>query len=169
TQISSQGPGSALMLTRSHAKYAVPNHPVVNPSFGVEYFLSPTFSLLSGAGANFSTLGAIHPASSVGNLVQARDDHVNGSLGLGTYWNGGSLLFGFQFDFGWGRALAFDAYAIPNGWSVVAMQSYTLTFVISGATDLNAILHVVRRITGDDEPPPPSAASSAADHGPTQH
>ncbi|HEX4351742.1 MAG TPA: hypothetical protein VHZ95_02485, partial [Polyangiales bacterium] len=166
TQISSEGPDSTVTETRSHAKYAIANHPVVNPSLGLEYFINPTFSVLGGAGANFSTLDAIHPAASVGNLVQARNSHVNASLGMGSYWNGGSLLFGFQFDFGWGQSLAVNPYAIPNAWSVVPMKSYALTFVISGATDLNAILHVVRRITGDDQSPPPKAA--AVDTTPAQ-
>jgi hypothetical protein len=163
--------GGAITQTQSHEKYTVPNRATFNPSIGAEYFMSPTFSVLFGTSANFSALKALAPALSVGNLVQARTSHVNASAGLGSYWNGGELLFGLQFDYGWGQALAINPYVVPNNWAVVGMQSYGLLFVISGATDLGAILRVVRRITVGEEPntPPPGKASQVAPpptHGP---
>jgi hypothetical protein len=42
------------------------------------------------------------------------------------------------------------------------MQSYALTFIISGATDVRALLHVVDRIANGAE------ADNPADHKPPQ-
>lgn len=155
TETESSSSAAAITQMQRHASYIVPAHITINPSLGAEYFLSPTFSVLGGASANFSSLARLTPAPSIGNLVQTRNNHVNASLGLGSYWNGGELLFGFQLDYGWGQALAINPYLVPNDWSVVGMQSYSLTLIISGATDLSAIMRVVRRITngGADKPP----------------
>lgn len=142
-------------------KYSVPSRMTFNPSAGLEYFMSPTFSVLGGASANFTTIEELKAQPSVGNLVQARTSHVSASLGLGSYWDGGELLFGLQLDYGWGQALAINPYVVPNDWTVVATQSYGAMFVFSGATDLGAIMRVVRRITVGEEPgtPPPGKAT----------
>jgi hypothetical protein len=153
---------TGLTSLNSHATYGVPNHVVANPSLGAEYFLSPTFSLLFGASTNFSSLSALEPAPSIGNLVQAKTHHLTASLGLGSYWNGGELLLGFQFDYGWGQQLAVNPYVVPNDWALVDTQSYALTFIISGATDVRALLHVVDRIANGAE------ADNPADHKPPQ-
>ncbi len=134
----------------SSEEFVVASHVVVNPSFGAEYFLSSGLSLLGGVSANFSSLAELTPTHSVGNLVQARTHHVSASLGLGSYWDGGELLFGFQFDYGWGQAIAINPYAVPNAWTVVGTGAYSLTFVISGATSLRALVGVVDKLTGND-------------------
>jgi hypothetical protein len=142
--------------------YAVPSRATLNPSIGAEYFLSPTFSVLFGVSTNFSSLARLEPAQSVGNLVQAREHHIDASLGLGSYWNGGELLFGFRFDYGWGQSLVADPYVIPNDWAVIGMQAYSVTFVISGATNLKQIMHVLQRITEGE------SADNPADKKPSQ-
>lgn len=152
-QSRSEGADAALTETKSRARYRVPSRVTWNPSFGAEYYLNPALSLLAGVSSNFSSLRSLRPVASVGNLAQARSDHLSASFGLGSYWNGGELLFGLQFDYGWGESLAVNPYAVPNDWSVVGMQTYALTFVISGATDLNAILRTVDNLTGSDAPP----------------
>jgi hypothetical protein len=79
------------------------------------------------------------------------------------------LLLGWQVDYGWGQSLAVDPYVAPNAWSVINMQSYSLMFVLAGATDMRAIMHVVERITtgenadkSADAKPPPAKPGPAA-------
>ena len=133
---------------RTKESYVVPSNVTINPSVGMEYFLSSSFSVLAGLSANFSALPKLEPVSSVGNLIQARMSHLNASLGVGSYWEGGELLFGLQFDYGFGQALAVNPYVVPNDWSVVDARSFSLLFVISGSTNLNAIVRVVTNIAG---------------------
>lgn len=128
-------------------KYAITGHTVFNPSFGMEYFFTKGLSVLSGVSANFSSLQALEPVRSVGNLVHARISHLTASLGLGSYWDGGELLFGLSFDYGFGRTLAVNPFTIPNDWSVVSLHSYSLLFVIAGSTKLSSIVRMVNAIT----------------------
>ena len=139
---------------QSSEHYGVKSHPTLNPSLGAEYRLSQGLSLLCGLSANFSSLGALHPTDSIGNLVQARTHHVNASVGMGSYWQDGELLFGLQFDYGWGQAVTLDPYALPNKFAVVDAQTYTLMFVLSGAANLKSILRTVNKIAGSEEAAP---------------
>ncbi len=158
----SRSAAAGLTQLPSHEKYGVRDRVTFDPSMGAEYFMSPTFSVLSGISANFTSLEPLHPAPSVGNLVQARTNHVGAALGIGSYWQGGEMLLGFQFDFGWGQALVANPYVVPNDWAIVDTQAYSLTFVIAGATDLGAIIRMVRQITQGVPPParvPPATAA----------
>lgn len=128
-------------------EFVVPSHIVLNPSLGGEYFLSSDFSLMAGVSANFSSLSELRPRISVGNLIQARTHHLTASFGLGSYWEGGELLFGLQFDHGWGEAVALNPYSVPNAWTVIDARSYSVTFVISGSASLRAIVRVVDKIS----------------------
>ncbi|MEO9234086.1 MAG: hypothetical protein ABI421_12185 [Polyangiaceae bacterium] len=151
---------NALQQTQSSATYAVQNHPMVNPAIGIEYFLRPSFSFIGGVSANLSTLTTLFPEPSVGNLVQAKTNQVTGSFGLGSYGDHKELLFGAQFQYGWGDALVVNSYVIPNDWAVVSTQSYATMLVISGATDLRSIENAVAKVkntvvTGDPNKAPP--------------
>jgi hypothetical protein len=145
---------NALQQTQTSATYAVQNHPMVNPGIGIEYFLRPSFSFLGGASANLSTLTTLFPEPSVGNLVQAKENQLTGSFGIGSYGDHKELLFGAQFQYAWGDAIVANSYVIPNNWAVVATQSYAAMLVISGATDLRSIENAVAKVkntvvTGD--------------------
>ena len=118
------------------ATYAIRSRPTANAAAGVEYFLSRTFSLLGGVSTNFSTLPALSPTSSVGNLVQSRANYAGASFGIGSYGGGADLILGVRLDYGWGQALVVNPYVLPNEWAVVGTQSYAATFVLAGATDL---------------------------------
>jgi hypothetical protein len=109
---------------------------------------------LAGVGANFSTLGTLTPQPSVGNLVQSKTNQVIGSFGMGSYGDHKELLFGAQFQYGWGDALVVNSYVIPNDWAVVSTQTYGVMLVISGATDLRSLENAVTKmkntvVTGD--------------------
>ena len=154
--------------TSGRENYEIVGRPVFNPSFGLEYFFTPGLSMLGGVSANFSSLDALEPVRSVGNLVHARISHVGASLGLGSYWSGGELLFGLAFDYGFGRSLAVNPFVVPNDWSFVDVRSYNLLFVISGSTNLSSIVRVVNAIThgGESEPPSPSPSPSPSPETP---
>lgn len=154
---------NALQQTTSSPTFTIGQHPVVNPSIGLETFLRPSFSFLAGLGANFSTLGSFTPQASVGNLVQAKTNQLTGSFGIGSYGDHKELLFGAQFQYGWGDALVVNSYVIPNDWAVVSTQSYAAMLVISGATDLRSIENAVAKVkntvvTGDPNKSTPTAA-----------
>ncbi|HEX7664589.1 MAG TPA: hypothetical protein VF407_08765, partial [Polyangiaceae bacterium] len=152
--------GTGYEQTQTKASYIVPDHPVVNPALGMEYFVRQSFSFLGGVSGNFSTLDTLTPQPLVGNLVQAKESNLSASFGVGSYGNGKELLFGTQFDFGWGSATVANPYVIPNDWATVNTQRYTLMFVVSGATDLRSIEKAVEKVknavqTGDPNVPAP--------------
>lgn len=148
---------SGVMQKRQHMRFDAPSRVTVTPGIGAEYFFRPTLSLLSGVSANFSSIARLSPVDSIGNLVQARTNHLDGALGLGSYWEGGELLFGFRLDYEWGQAIVINPYVVPNAFTTVGTRSYGVMFVISGATDLRAIMRVVHTITTGGAPPPPPA------------
>jgi hypothetical protein len=145
---------TAAGVTRERAArtYEIESHLTVHPSVGMEYFVSSSFSVLAGVSANFSALPELEPVPSVGNLIQSRMSHVNASFGIGSYWEGGELLFGFQLDYGFGEALAANPYVLPNDWAVVSSSSYGLLFVIAGSTNLSSIMRVVTSMGDEAEP-----------------
>ena len=156
---------SSVGVSTAHTdeNYVTANHPTFNPSVGGEYFVSPSFSLLGGLAANLTSLSALTPAPSVGNLATARLSHASASFGIGSYGEARELLLGFQLDYGWGQELTINPYTVPNDWAVVNAQSYAVMFIISGATDLRSIEHAFEHVknavtTGDPDVPPPKAA-----------
>jgi len=145
--------GGAVERTTASEKYEIVGRPVLNPSFGMEYFLSSGLSVLAGISANFSALAPLEPVRSVGNLVQARLNHVGASLGLGSYWAGGELLFGLAFDYGYGHTMTVNPFVVPNDWSVVRVNQFNIMFVIAGSTNLNSVVRMVNTITHGGELP----------------
>jgi hypothetical protein len=149
--------------TTGPENYSVGGRPVINPSFGLEYFLSSGLSLLGGVSANFSSIDALEPVRSVGNMVQAKVNRFGASAGVGSYWNGGELLFGLAFEYGYGRTLAVNPFVVPNDWSIVNMHVYNLLFVIAGSTNLNSIVRMVTAITNGGEVEDKKKAEERAD------
>jgi hypothetical protein len=137
--------------SRSSQHFGVSSHTTLNPSAGAEFKLNPGLSLFTGVSANFSSLDELHPTEAIGNLVQARTNHVNAAFGVGSYWSDGELLFGIQFDYGWGEAVAIDPYALPNHLTVVDASTFTAMFVLSGAANLRSIVSTVNKIAGVDD------------------
>jgi hypothetical protein len=136
---------------QSTRHFGVSSHTTLNPSAGAEFRLNPGLSLFTGVSANFSSLGPLHPTESIGNLVQARTNHLSAAFGVGSYWSDGELLFGIQFDYGWGEAMAIDPYALPNRLTVVDANTFTAMFVLSGAANLRSIVSTVNKIAGGDD------------------
>jgi hypothetical protein len=136
--------GAAPLVSR--ASYVVPERPVLNTSAGFEYLFSPTFSVLGGASTNFTTLSALFPQSSLGNLAPARTNSLAVSFGIGSYGGGTDLLIGAQLGYGWGQAIAVNPYVIPNQWVTVDLQSYSAMIVFAGATSFRSIGRAFEKI-----------------------
>jgi hypothetical protein len=137
----------------------VQEHPVWNTALGAEYFVSKSFSLVGGGSTSLSTLPALSPTMSLGNLVQARSSSVSASIGIGSYGGGADILIGAQLGYAWGQSMAINPYVLPNGWAVVDTQAYSVMLVLAGATDLRAIGRAVEKVenavtTGNPELPP---------------
>ena len=155
--------GGAAQSSATQA-FSAATRAMFNAAVGAEYFVTRGFSLIGGASTNISSLSALAPTTSVGNLVQARTSHASVSFGIGSYGSSADVLIGTQLDYGWGEALAVNPYVLPNGWGVVGTQIYSATLILAGTTDLRAIGHAVEKveravITGDPDiaPPPPPA------------
>lgn len=130
-----------LATSTFEATYSARELPVFNGAVGTEYFMSPRLSVLGGLWTNLSASPALKPlpAPSLGNLVQARAHRLGLSLGLGSYGEGGELLFGTQLGYGWGQTVFANVYAVPNDWSVVRSNSFSALFILAGSTSLRSI------------------------------
>ena len=158
--------GAGVERTSATEKYEIGGRAVLNPSFGMEYFLSSGLSVLAGVSANFSALDPLEPVLSVGNLVQARINHISASLGLGSYWAGGELLFGLAFDYGYGQTMTVNPFVVPNDWSIVRVNQFNIMFVIAGSTNLNSVVRMVNAITSGGEIPEQGARKEQQGQGP---
>jgi hypothetical protein len=138
--------GTTATATPFGAQYAVSTRSTFNTSLGAEYFLTRGLSVLGGASTNLSTLRDLAPTTSLGNLVQSRTNHVAASFGIGSYGGIGDLLMGMQLDYGWGQALTANPYVVPNAWAVVGTQTYSVMFILAGATNLRAIGRAVEKV-----------------------
>jgi hypothetical protein len=145
---------TGINTTLSKESDVIHSHATIDPGIGIEYFWSPTFSLLGGLAANLSSLSPLSPSNNVGNVVQQRTNRIIGSFGIGSYGDGKQLLFGGQAQYGWGDSMAINPYVLPNEWDVVKTQSYSVMLIVSGATDLRSITRAAERVknavtTGD--------------------
>ena len=153
------------VLTTSAVRenHAIRTRPKLDGALGLEYFTSPALSLLAGVWTNLSALPPLKPAPvpSLGNLVQARQNQVGLSFGLGSYGPGGELLVGTQLGYGWGQTLMANLYAVPSDWSVVSSESFSALFVIAGATSFRSIKRAITTVkdavsSGSSREPPAS-------------
>jgi hypothetical protein len=128
------------------ATYTVRGRAAWNTSAGGEYFLTPSFSLIGGVSTNVSSIPALAPTMTLGNLAQQRMHRVTASFGVGSYGEAGDLLIGAQLGYGWGQTLAVNPYTLPNDWAVVDAQSYSAMIVLAGATSFRAIKRAVERV-----------------------
>ncbi|HEY3818805.1 MAG TPA: hypothetical protein VGL81_16655 [Polyangiaceae bacterium] len=138
--------GTAATTAPFSAYYTIPQVVAFNAAVGGEYFLSKGFSLLGGASTSLTTLPALSPTMTVGNLVQSRTSSATLSFGIGSYGGGADLLIGTQLGYIWGQSIAADPYALPNDWAVVGTHAYSVTFILAGATDLRSIGRAVEKV-----------------------
>jgi hypothetical protein len=138
--------GTTATTTPLGAFYAVQEHMAWNTALGAEYFVSKSFSLVGGASTSLTTLPALSPTMSLGNLVQARSSSASASLGIGSYGGGADLLVGAQLGYAWGQSMAVNPYVLPNDWAIVDTRSYSVMLILAGATDLRSIGRAVEKV-----------------------
>jgi len=139
---------NALTTSSFEATYSARMHPTLNAAIGGEYFMSQRLSLLGGLWTNLSPFAPLspEPAPSLGNLVQGRAHRLGLSVGLGSYGDGGELLLGTQFGYGWGQSIVANSYSVPNDWSVVSSNHFSALFIIAGSTNLRAIKSAIEGV-----------------------
>jgi hypothetical protein len=157
---------NVLTTSTFQATYAARTRPTVNAAIGGEYFMSPRLSVLGGLWTNVSPFAPLSPAPapSLGNLVQGRAHRLGLSLGLGSYGDGGELLFGTQLGYGWGQSIVANLYSVPSDWSVVSSSNYSALFIIAGSTNLRAIKSAIEGVgkafTSEPSPAPTAPTPS---------
>jgi len=153
---------NTLTTSAGQATYVTRTLPTLNAAIGGEFFMSPRLSVLGGLWTNLSPFAPLtpQPAPSLGNLVQGRAHRLGLSLGLGSYGEGGELLFGTQLGYGWGQSIVANLYSVPNDWSVVSSSSFSALFILAGSTNLRAIKSalegVKKALTLEPDPAPAS-------------
>ena len=154
--------GVSATSTPFDATYAVRSRPTVNLGVGAEYFFSPRFSVLGGAGVDFSATPALDTTNFLGAFYKERTNRVVGSLGVGSFRNGEDFLVGTQVTYGWGDALALNPYVLPNAYSTVHLQQIGATVIFAGSTNFAAIKRALKNVEKLVKPAATPAAAPAA-------
>jgi hypothetical protein len=129
--------------------------PVINSSMGIEVLVSPAFSLFGGMSTDFSAAPSI-PATSMPSLstfYQEKTNRVLLSLGLGSHGEASDLLIGTQLNYGWGKALAVNSFAVPTDLAAVDETSFGVLLIVAGNVSLKALEGTVRRVEEMVRPP----------------
>lgn len=131
---------------------------VVNFAAGVELFMSPKVSLLTGLSTDFSAVpqGALK-GGSLFNYYPYQTHRVAGSFGVSSHGVGGELLVGAELSVGWGQRLAVNSYQLPPVIGTTGHGTYQLMFVIAGSTSLRAIQRAVEDVKEVIKNPKPLA------------
>ena len=130
--------GTSEIVERAHA--------VIDAAFGVERYLSPSFSLLGGLSTDFSANPPLSATSRFGSVVWSRSSRASLSLGVGSYGGAGELLLGTELSFARGKAYAADSFGTPNDLALVNQTTWTALFVLSGKTSFSHVRQTVDRI-----------------------
>lgn len=120
-----------------------PARGVVNISTGVELFVSPKLSVLTGASTDFSAIGAGNLRGSLFNYYPARTNRLTASAGIASHGSGGDLVVGTELSYGWGDRLAVNSYQLPPDLGITSHRTYQVLLTVAGATTLRAIRRAV--------------------------
>jgi hypothetical protein len=130
--------GGATTTSSVGRSLSVTGQPAVDAAVGVEWFLSPGFSLLAGASTDFSALSPLAQSPAVGTLAESRMQRAAMSFGIGSYGDGSELLLGTQLAYGWGKSIAVDPYGAQPQLALVEQRSFGAMLVIAGGVSLTA-------------------------------
>jgi hypothetical protein len=118
---------------------------VTNLSVGTEYFLSRDFSVLGGAGTDFSGLHRRLDQNVGEVLFRQRRDGLNASLGLSSYGRRGRLLFGVQGQYSWGQLLVANPSLESPRFVALAQHQWAMSLMISGQLNFNTVVEAAER------------------------
>lgn len=136
----------------------------VNIGVGGEYFFNPSLSILGGLSTDISAV----PRGALGrdpfNFFPDDLNRAAASIGVGSHGQGGDLLLGGEFSYGWGDRLAPNAYQVPARLETTGVEQYAVLLVLAGSTSLKNIKRAVEDVTKALDPTAPKtpAAKPAA-------
>jgi hypothetical protein len=125
-------------LSSSGGALQMTGQPVVDVALGLEYFLSPRFSVLGGASTDFSGLDPLPSTPAIGTLAEARMQRVATSFGVGSYGDGSQLLLGTELSYGWGKSIAVDPFGASPQLTLVDQRTYTVMLIVAGSASISA-------------------------------
>jgi len=124
-----------------------PARGVVNFAAGLEVFLSPKVSVLSGLATDLSSVKSGALRGNYVNYYPYRTDHAIGSFGIASHGSGGELMVGGEISIGWGERLAVNSYQLPPVIGTTGHGTYQLMLVVAGSTSLRALKRAVDDVT----------------------
>jgi hypothetical protein len=125
----------------------VTGRPIVDAAFGMEWFTSPSLSILGGFATDFSAMNPLTQSPPIGTLAETRVHHATLSLGIGSYGDGSELLLGTQLAYGWGKSIAVDPYESPAVLTLVDSRTYGAMLIIAGSVSLSAFRRTLQDLT----------------------
>ncbi|HXN31075.1 MAG TPA: hypothetical protein VN894_04405 [Polyangiaceae bacterium] len=126
----------------------VDTQPIVDTSFGVEWFLSPSWSLLGGASTDWSALDALPSSPMPSTVAETRLHRLTTSFGVGMHGVATELLLGTELSYGWGRSIAVDPYVDPPRLALVDEHAFGVMLVVAGRTSLAVVRETLSRVIG---------------------
>jgi hypothetical protein len=129
---------------------------VANFATGVELFMSPRLSLLSGLSTDISAVpsGSLTKGSPF-NYYPDRTERIALSMGISSHGEDGELLFGGELSAGWGDRLAVNSYQLPPTIGSTGHGLYQLMLVVAGSTSLRNLKRAVENVKQVIESPTP--------------
>ncbi|MDF2692519.1 MAG: hypothetical protein K0S65_902 [Labilithrix sp.] len=139
---------------------------VVNFAGGIELFMSPKVSLLTGISTDFSAVpsGALR-GGSLFNYYPYQTHRVAGSFGISSHGEGGELLFGGEVSVGWGDRLAVNSYQLPPEIGTTGHGTYQVMLVVAGSTSLRTLKRAVEDVREIIRKPKPLPSTLPAKPG----
>jgi hypothetical protein len=122
--------------------------PIVDTSFGLEWFLNPSWSVLGGASTDWSALDALPASPPPGTLAESRVHRVTTSFGVGMHGVATELLVGTELSYGWGQSVAVDPYVDPPRLALVDEHTFGVMLVVAGRTSLAVVRETLSRVIG---------------------
>jgi len=119
----------------------------MNIGVGGELFLSPKISLLGGLSTDFSAVPKGSLKTDPFHYYPAITNRVAASFGYGSHGDGGDLLLGGEFSYGWGERLAVNPYQLPPRLETADERQYVFLLVLAGSTSYKAIKRAVEDVT----------------------
>jgi hypothetical protein len=144
TQLTTVGHGGATASTSFPSSVQMSGWPVVDVGLGLEYFLSPRFSLLTGASTDLSGLAPLPANPAIGTLAETRMQRVATSLGVGSYGDGSELLLGTELSYAWGKSIALDPYGASPTLSLVDQHTWQVMLIIAGSASISAFRRTLK-------------------------
>ena len=86
------------------------------------------------------------------NYYPANTNRLAASFGYGSHGEGGDLLLGGEFSYGWGERLAVNPYQLPSRLETTDERAYALLFVLAGSTTFKNIKRAVEDVTKSLDP-----------------